>query len=398
MVDDPYLIPGTDVLRNTLGITDSEELTRVEYMLTDERLATFEEFPTVGAYDLENLRRVHGDIFHGVYGWAGELRTISMGKYENVGGRMTRFVDPEDFVTRGSEIFSELRRPEEFLGETPEAFLEHITQKYNEVNMLDPFREGNGRAIRAFFSAYAEEAGYKMQFTHISRERWMRASVEAGFGAEGILYRVLSDTVDPMAKARFEAIEPLFNEMKHNGLFDWNDHYVAFPAPGRTVHGLIAVPGRDVCALISDGRVEVVDTHVIGRVPEVREEVAYTEPDRQASQKVLPYKHPIDGGMEDDQLKHDFLERSAVFAESMRCGIVDRDGADEVSGRVVWRRQMPGSNTHLALVDTGEAAYSRIWFSSKEEVALGDTLSMKAGEKGLEILRDARQGRGMRIQ
>jgi cell filamentation protein len=280
---DPYAIPGTDVLRNKLGITDPEELAREEYLLTHERLAEFEQCPSTRAFDLNDLCLVHRYLFGDVYDWAGNLRTTLIGKHEyESGGRLTRFTDPEDLITRGDAIFSELRLPEEFLRESPEAFVEHITQKYNEANILHPFREGNGRALRAFFSAYAEKAGHSLQFLHISKERWVRASIEAGFGSGGMLSRVFRDVIDPMTKERFTAIEPLFDKMRREELFDWNEHYISFPAPGHTIRGLIAIPGQNVCALINDGRVEIIDTHAIGRMPDSGEEITYTEPDRAA--------------------------------------------------------------------------------------------------------------------
>jgi cell filamentation protein len=104
-MSDPYTLPGTDTLRNKLGIIDPEELLREEYWLTEERLVEFEQFPTTKAFDLEDLRHVHRRMFCDIYEWAGELRTTWIRKREHEsGGRLTRFTEPENLVSRGAEV------------------------------------------------------------------------------------------------------------------------------------------------------------------------------------------------------------------------------------------------------------------------------------------------------
>ena len=77
---DPYLDPASGVLRNLLGITDADELARVEAALSASRLIDVERARLPGSYDLDHLRAFHRYILGDVYGWAGELRTVSIAK------------------------------------------------------------------------------------------------------------------------------------------------------------------------------------------------------------------------------------------------------------------------------------------------------------------------------
>ncbi len=68
----PYLIPGTDVLENKLGIRDAKELERAERLLTAYRLVELATEPVTGNFDLLQFQRVHRAIFQDVYEWAGD--------------------------------------------------------------------------------------------------------------------------------------------------------------------------------------------------------------------------------------------------------------------------------------------------------------------------------------
>lgn len=80
MADDPYVYPGTDVLRNHFGIRDADRLSLVEASITTARLALLGHRSLPGRYDLDHLRAFHRAIFSDVYSWAGELRSVAIAK------------------------------------------------------------------------------------------------------------------------------------------------------------------------------------------------------------------------------------------------------------------------------------------------------------------------------
>ncbi|MFC7655195.1 Fic/DOC family protein [Pseudonocardia benzenivorans] len=82
MADDPYTDPRTGVLRNVLGISDQDELDRIEAEVTALRLVQLAESALPGAYDLAHLQAFHRFLFTDLYDWAGQLRTVTIAKQD----------------------------------------------------------------------------------------------------------------------------------------------------------------------------------------------------------------------------------------------------------------------------------------------------------------------------
>ena len=99
MTWDPYLDLESGVLRNRLGITNAKPLRQVEAELTASRIYDVIRNPISGGYDLAHLRAFHRHIFQDIYDWAGELRTVSIGR-----GRL--FSLPRHLEADADELFS----------------------------------------------------------------------------------------------------------------------------------------------------------------------------------------------------------------------------------------------------------------------------------------------------
>jgi cell filamentation protein len=80
MADDPYVYPGTDVLRNRLDLRDAADLAEREAAISAIRIAQLERRRILGGYDLAHLQATHRVIFGDVYPRAGELRTVRIRK------------------------------------------------------------------------------------------------------------------------------------------------------------------------------------------------------------------------------------------------------------------------------------------------------------------------------
>lgn len=74
---DPYVYPGTNVLRNLRGIRDPEELSKLEGIATARRLAELARNPVHGKFDARHLQAIHKYIFQDICAWAGEFRTVN---------------------------------------------------------------------------------------------------------------------------------------------------------------------------------------------------------------------------------------------------------------------------------------------------------------------------------
>jgi cell filamentation protein len=182
---DPYLDLESGVLRNRLGITDAKRLRRVEADFTAVRIAQVIRNPIPGPYDLAHLRAFHRQIFQDLYDWAGELRTVSIGR----GARL--FSLPQHLEADGDELFGWLARSDHLRGRDREAFVDDLTELYADLNALHPFRDGNGRAQRAFLGQLAVEAGHPVHWAAMDPAENNAASKAAHEGDNDALRALL---------------------------------------------------------------------------------------------------------------------------------------------------------------------------------------------------------------
>ena len=102
MAEDPYGDPVSGVLYNKLGLGTAAELEAAEREITHAALILLDETPVPASYDLPHLRAIHQRIFGDIYEWAGQLRTVAIGK-----GAM--FCLPQYIESSSTVIFRELR-------------------------------------------------------------------------------------------------------------------------------------------------------------------------------------------------------------------------------------------------------------------------------------------------
>lgn len=154
---DPYLDLETGVLRNLLGLTDPVDLATAESELTSYRMIELRDHPLPGHYDLAHLRAFHRAVFRDVYDWAGELRTVAIGKG-------APFCPPHRLVPDAEVLFVQLARGRHLHGLDRSTFVDALTWLLAGLNRLHPFREGNGRTQRAFLAQLAADAGHPIRW------------------------------------------------------------------------------------------------------------------------------------------------------------------------------------------------------------------------------------------
>lgn len=170
MATDPYLIPGTSVLANKLGLKDEAALAKAEAHYSTGRIHQMIKAPIRGKFDLQHLKAIHRHIFQDVYSWAGQLRTIRMGKAEpTLGGKSIHYPDPhaafppDNLQARADYAFDALARDDFLSGLSRRAFVEKFARHATEIWEVHPFREGNTRATLTFMHQVADAAGHPMQ-------------------------------------------------------------------------------------------------------------------------------------------------------------------------------------------------------------------------------------------
>jgi cell filamentation protein len=189
---DPYLDLQHGVLRNKLGSTDPGELAQIEAELTAYRLIELNLDPLPGDYDLAHLQALHRYIFGDVYDWAGQLRTVSIGK-----GAL--YCLPSELVTTADALFGRLARDQYLRGRDRAGFVDGATALLAGLNNLHPFREGNGRVQRAFLGQSAHAAGFMIRWADLDRETNDTASAAAHrHGDTTLLHAMLAELVTPL--------------------------------------------------------------------------------------------------------------------------------------------------------------------------------------------------------
>lgn len=184
---DPYLYPGINVLRNRLGIRQDKRLEQAAYELTALRAATIDLGPQVRG--LPHLCAIHRHLYQDVFDWAGHLREIDIYKDD------TRFCNFQYIENEGNALMQALEEEEYLAGLEKSEFVARLAHYYCEINVLHPFRLGNGLAQRIFFEQLAIHAGYVLDWRDIDVEAWRQANQSGAMGDLAPLEAIFADVV-----------------------------------------------------------------------------------------------------------------------------------------------------------------------------------------------------------
>lgn len=149
-------------LQNKLGITDSSELARTEEKIS--KIKAIELFETglldtfeVGTFD--GLAKIHKYLFDEIYDFVGKQRTVNISKGNF---RFAPVLYLEAAIANVSKM--------------PQSTFDEIIEKYVEMNIAHPFREGNGRSIRIWLDAMLKkELHMVVDWSRVDKENYLLA-------------------------------------------------------------------------------------------------------------------------------------------------------------------------------------------------------------------------------
>ena len=134
-----FTIPGTGVLRNKLGITDSAALLKATTDSTVLRLAELHASPIRGGFDSAHLQAIHHHLYQDLYDWAGELRSIDA---HNV---------PASQVEKSIDsVLDRLSRENHLKGLSAEEWAGSASAYLYDLGTIQPFLAGNEVALQEF--------------------------------------------------------------------------------------------------------------------------------------------------------------------------------------------------------------------------------------------------------
>lgn len=149
-------------LENKLGLTSSADLAREEERISKKKAVELFEtglLDTLPAGKFETLQAIHNYLFEDIYDFAGEIRTVNMAK-----GNF-RFA-PLMYLQSALENIDKM----------PQSNFDEIVEKYIEMNIAHPFREGNGRSTRIWLDHILKnEIGKVVDWSKVDKEDYLLA-------------------------------------------------------------------------------------------------------------------------------------------------------------------------------------------------------------------------------
>jgi len=168
-----YYYPDSTVLINKLNIRDEELLKEAETLYTAQRLLELQAKPILFNFDLENLKIIHHYIFQDIYEFAGIIRE------ENISKGNTLFASILYVIPNLTHLFEQLKEENFLLDTNIDDFSERVAYYMAELNIIHPFREGNGRATREFIRSLALKCGYIINWKSVTYEEILEASISS---------------------------------------------------------------------------------------------------------------------------------------------------------------------------------------------------------------------------
>ena len=144
------------VLKNKLGITNQLELDKAERKITAYKIANLYLIPRYKTFDVEHYLDIHKYLFEDIYEFAGEIRSESITKTISFCLPNLIYNNLKDTLDKANRDYLKIKNEEDLVN--------FITYFYAELDIIHPFREGNGRVEREFLREYVERINENISF------------------------------------------------------------------------------------------------------------------------------------------------------------------------------------------------------------------------------------------
>lgn len=166
-----YCYPDSNVLKNKLNIRDLRELKDIEEKFVAIKQLVLLQKPIPGRFTINHLLRIHRFLFEDVYPFAGHIRREQISKGE------TLFFPPDLIKRELRRVFGEIHETGMLQEKKPQSQIQHLSHVMAELNIIHPFREGNGRSIREFIRCMAQVYGLTLNWGNADQDTMMDAAI-----------------------------------------------------------------------------------------------------------------------------------------------------------------------------------------------------------------------------
>lgn len=166
-----YCYPDSNVLKNKLNIRDLRELKEVEEKFVAIKQLVLLQKPIPGRFTINHLLRIYRFLFEDVYPFAGHIRREQISKGE------TLFFPPDLIKRELRRVFGEIHEAGMLQEKKPQSQIQHLSHVMAELNIIHPFREGNGRSIRELIRCMAQVYGLTLNWGNADQDTMMDAAI-----------------------------------------------------------------------------------------------------------------------------------------------------------------------------------------------------------------------------
>lgn len=166
-----YCYTDTNVLKNKLNIKDFDLLKKAEEEITAVKLMELLQNPIKGNFTKTHFFNINRFIFEDIYFFAGKLLKEQISKYT------TMFYPPnliDEYINR---LFTKIKSENMLKANSKDDILNNLAYIMSELNIIHPFREGNGRTIREFIRLMAKKFDYSVNWGNISKDEILEKSI-----------------------------------------------------------------------------------------------------------------------------------------------------------------------------------------------------------------------------
>lgn len=192
----PYIINDNEALLvNKLDITDTQQLEQAERMITNYKLAQLYLNHGIQTFDVSHYLSIHKFLFEDIYPFAGEIRDEEIQK--RIPFCLPKYILPELKKT----LDRALKKAKTI--ETRDELIAFLVELYSDLDIIHPFREGNGRTEREFIRQFIDFIclqnnlePYYLDYNAIEdRETYIEAVVKADAYLDYNSLRILFDSI-----------------------------------------------------------------------------------------------------------------------------------------------------------------------------------------------------------
>lgn len=187
-----YCYKNTNVLVNKFEIKNNEVLEEVERTIVFAKLYELRQNKNIGNFDIKHVVEIHKFLFEDIYPFAGKFRT------ENIAKGNTLFADWNFLESELKRILEELKNENYLNGLEKNQLSKRLAYYMAELNVLHPFREGNGRSTREFIRQLAFKNNYILDLTNMLPKEMLNASIKSVVDTtdlEKIIYECLKKDI-----------------------------------------------------------------------------------------------------------------------------------------------------------------------------------------------------------